>query len=94
MPDTLALKLFFRDTGAFEEGLERQLCRHREEVILWLPKSIRCGRVLVEDPRRIKVADSNCCDNFVRVDCHGQLDWVGVDAFGCTILGKCPLTGR
>lgn len=43
MPDIFALKLFFRDSDAFEKGLKRQLCRHREEVILWLPKSIRCG---------------------------------------------------
>jgi len=43
MPDILALKFFFRDSGAFEESPERQLCRHREEVILWLPKGIRYG---------------------------------------------------
>ena len=47
MPDILALELLFRDSDAFEERLERQLCCHREEMILWSPKGIRCGRVLV-----------------------------------------------
>ncbi|MNL59377.1 hypothetical protein D3C87_1831030 [compost metagenome] len=75
MPDILALKLSFRDPGAFQEGLERQLCCHRKKMISWLPECIGCGRVLVEDPRRIEIAEGYSRDDLVGVD--GQWSALG-----------------